>query len=105
VQEIGYDIDASVRYRYYTQDGAYFFHERYPPDDAAMTQFVSDDVKLSSFTGHTLEAKLGMLGNTFGLGGRWAAARFEVILEYVIQHNRFGNAVVAHGALTIPFSY
>jgi hypothetical protein len=105
VQEVGYDADASVRYRYYTQDGAYFFRIRYPPDDPAMTQYVSDDVKLSTFTGHTLEAKLGVLGSAFELGGRWAGTRFEGILEYAIQHNRFGNAVIAHVALTIPFSY
>lgn len=105
VQEVGHSADASVRYRYYTQDGAFFFHDRYPPDDAAMTQYVSDDVKLSSFTGHTLEAKLGVLGEAFELGGRWAGARFEGILEYAIQHNRFGNAVIAHVALTIPFDY
>jgi hypothetical protein len=105
VQEAGYSADASVRYRYYTQDSAYFFHERYPPDDEEMTQYVSDDVKLSDFNGHTLEAKLGVLGEAFELGGRWASARFEGILEYVIQHNRFGNAVVAHVALTLPFDY
>jgi len=105
VQEAGRNIEASVRFRYYTQDGAYFFRDRYPPDDAAMTQFVSDDVKLSSFTGYTMEAKLGVLGDAFELGGRWAGARLEGILEYTIQHNRFGNAVIAHVALTIPFVY
>jgi len=105
VQEIGDDVDAAVRYRYYTQDGAYFYRTRYPADDAAMTQFVSDDVKLSSFTGHTIEAKLGALGEAFELTGRWAGARFEGILEYSIQNNRFGNAVIAHVALTIPFEY
>ena len=105
VQEIGLDADASLRYRYYTQDGAYFYKTRYPPDDAAMTQFVSDDVKLSTFTGHTIEAKLGMLGEAFHLPGLWAGARFETIVEYIVQHNRFGNAVAAHVALTLPFSY
>ncbi len=105
VQEVGRDADAAFRYRYYTQDGAYFFRDHYPPDDAARTQFVSDDVKLSSFTGQTLEAKLGVLGEAFDFGGRWAGARFEGILEYAIQHNRFGNAVIAHVSLTIPFSY
>lgn len=105
VQEVGYSADASVRYRYYTQDGAYFFRDRYPADDLQMTQFISDDPKLSSFTGQTLEAKLGVRGEAFELTGRWAGARFEGILEYAIQHNRFGNAVIAHVAVTIPFSY
>lgn len=105
VQEAGHAADATVGYRYYTQDGAYFFHDRYPPDDVAMTQYVSDDVKLSTFTGHTLEAKLGVLGEAFDLTGHWAGARFEGILEYAVQHNRFGNAVIAHVALTLPFEY
>jgi hypothetical protein len=105
IQEVGRSADAALRYRYYTQDGAYFFRERYPADDAAMTQYVSDDVKLSSFTGQTIEAKLGVRGEAFDLGGRWAGARFEGILEYSIQHNRFGNAVIAHVALTLPFDY
>jgi len=105
IQEAGHDVDASVRFRYYTQDGAYFFRDRYPPDDAAMTQYISDDPKLSRFTGYTMEAKLGVLGDAFQLGGRWAATRLEGILEYSIQHNRFGNAVIAHVALTIPFDY
>jgi hypothetical protein len=105
IQEVGRNVDFALRYRYYTQDGASFFRDRYPPDDEAMTQFVTDDVKLSSFTGHTFEAKAGVLGEQLRLGGRWAAARFEGIFEYAIQNNRFGNAVIAHVALTIPFSY
>ena len=60
---------------------------------------------MSPYDGHLMEAKLGILGETFGLEGRWAGARFEGILEYIVQHNRFGNAVVAHAALTLPFEY
>ena len=29
----------------------------------------------------------------------------DPILEYVVQHNRFGNAVIAQAALTVPFDY
>jgi hypothetical protein len=105
VQEVGASADATFGYRHYRQDGAYFFRDRYPADDAEMTRFVSDDVKLSTFTGHTLEAKLGVRGDAFELTGSWAGARFEGILEYAVQHNRFGNAVIAHVALTLPFEY
>jgi hypothetical protein len=105
VQEVGHEIDASVRARYYRQDGAYFFRDRYPPASALMSPFVSDDVKLSSFTGYTFEAKLGVLGEAFQLPGRWAGTRFEGMLNYTAQHNRFGNAVIAHVAVTIPFEY
>ena len=45
------------------------------------------------------------LGEAFELGGRWAGARFEGILEYVIQNNRFGNAIIAQLAVTLPFDY
>jgi hypothetical protein len=105
VHEVSAAIDAGLGYRYYAQDAAYFYRDRYPADDAAMTQFVSDDVKLSKFTGHSFEGKLGVLGEAFGLGGRWAGARAEVILEYSVQNNRFGNAFIAHAALTLPFEY
>ena len=70
-----------------------------------MNRYLSDDVKLDAFTGHMFEAKLGIAGEAFGMSGRWAGARFEGILEYVRQHNRFGNAVIAHVALTVPFDY
>ena len=105
IQEVGRSIDAAVRLRYYAQDGADFFRSRYPADSVAMSRFVTDDVKLSTFTGYTLEAKLGVIGEALQLGGRWAGARFEGMLNYTAQHNRFGNAVVAHVAVTIPFEY
>jgi hypothetical protein len=102
VQQVGSGIDATLRYRFHAQpQPAFFYEERY-----AMEQpYLSDDVKLSKFTGHTIESKLGILGEVFELRGRWAGARFEAILQYVIQNNRFGNAVVAHAALTLPFNY
>lgn len=100
VQEVGDTIDAGIRYRYHRQDGAFFYRERY---DSPAEMYFSDDVKLSTMTTHTIEAKLGVAGDTFGLPGRWAAARFEGILEYAIQRNRFGNAIIAHAALTVPF--
>jgi hypothetical protein len=105
VQEVGSTVDASVRYRYYKQDAAFFYEKPYPDQSVQMSQYLTDDPKMTAFDGHLMEAKLGMLGETFGLTGRWADARFEGILEYIIQHNRFGNAVVAHVSLTVPFEY
>jgi hypothetical protein len=102
VQSVGSGIESSFRYRYYTQDAAFFWKKRYT---TAMVPYVTDDPKMSPFDSHLLEAKLGILGEVFGLEGRWAGARFEGILEYIVQHNRFGNAVVAHAALTLPFEY
>ena len=68
-----------------------------------MEPYLTDDPKLSAFDSETLSAKFDVAGTVFGLHGRWAAARGEVIVEYVVQHNRFGNAGIAHVALTVPF--
>ena len=46
-----------------------------------------------------------ILGDEFELKGNWAKARIEGIIEWIVQHNRFGDAIVAHVALTVPFSY
>lgn len=102
VQQVGEGIDAAFRYRFYDQTRqAFFYEERYDMEQPYLT----DDVKLSRFSTHTLEAKLGVLGEVFGLRSRWAGARFEAILQYVVQHNRFGNAIVAHAALTVPLEH
>ncbi len=105
VQAVGTMADASVRYRYYRQTASYFYEDRYPALDTSKVNYVTDDPKMSGYDGMTMEAKLGILGEAFGWSGNWAGARFEGVLEYIIQHNRFGDAVVAHVALTLPLSY
>jgi hypothetical protein len=105
VEDINNDIDASIRYRYYKQDASFFYSKHYPDQNTMPSAFLTDDPKMTAFDGHLFEAKLGILGDTFGLDGRWAGARIEGILEYIIQNNRFGNAVVAHASLTVPFDY
>ncbi len=105
VQDVGHLIDAAIRYRYYRQSKAFFYEPRYATGDVAMQAYLSDDPKLTRFDGHTFEAKLGILGEVFGLPDHWSEARIEGILEYVIQNNRFGNAIIAQLALTLPFDY
>lgn len=105
IQQVGATVDASIRYRFHTQDRAFFYQDRYTTTDPTMNRYISDDVKLDDFRTQTFEAKLGILGETFGMGGRWSAARFEGILSYVAQDNRFGNAIIAHVALTVPLAY
>jgi len=105
VQQAGIDVDAAFRYRYYTQSQAFFNMKKYPDPTIMTVPYYTDDPKMTAFDSYLLEAKLGIAGRAFGLDGRWARARFEGILEYVVQHNRFGNAGVAHVAVIVPFDY
>ncbi len=105
IQQVGHAADASLRYRFYVQDRAFFYRDRYTTIDPSVFPFVTDDPKLGDYTTHTIEAKLGVIGDAFGVTGRWSEARIEGILSYVAQGNRFGNAIIAHVALTVPFDY
>jgi hypothetical protein len=109
VQQVGDAADASLAYRYYTQTAAFFapsaYGGRYPDPTMTSVPYLTDDPKMGAYDGHTIQAKLGALGSEFELGGTWSKARFEGILEYIVQHNRFGNAIEAQLALSVPFNY
>jgi hypothetical protein len=104
VQEAGDSVEVGVRYRFHSQDGAFFYAPRYSGPLLEMP-WRSDDIKLSDFTSHTYEAKLAFLGDVFGLEGRWGGSRVELLIQYVDQNNRFGNAIVAQAAFTVPLTY
>ena len=105
VQQVGEHADATLRFRYYWQTASYFYADRYGEIDTSAVHYITDDPKMSKFDGETVEAKLGVYGEAFGLEGGWAGARFEGILSYIVQNNRFGNAAEAQIALTYPFNY
>lgn len=101
LQDVGDGTVFATRYRYHRQDAAYFFQ-----DDYAMPQeLISEDEKLSAFSSHTIGAQLEMLGSVIGFTGTLGDTRGQIVIEYVDQNNRFGNALVAHASLTVPFSY
>jgi hypothetical protein len=101
VQEAGDGVEVGLRYRYYTQNKADFYADRYMGTET----FLTDDPKLSAFRSHTVEGKLGVIGGVFGLRGRWHDARFDVLLAYVDTDSDFRNAIVAQAAFTMPFTY
>lgn len=103
VQEAGDGLDVSLRYRFHWQSAADFYLRSYPSSDPVEFPYLTDDVKLSRFTSHTVGMKIGAAGHRFGLGGRLEEARGELVLEYVDQNNRFGNAIIAHVGLLVPF--
>jgi hypothetical protein len=105
VQEAGDGVDVTLRYRYHWQRKADFYLPSYPSNDMDEFPHVTDDIKLSGFTTHTVGVKFGVIGHVLGFGGRLEDARGELIMEYIDQNNRFGNAVIAHAALTLPFEY
>jgi hypothetical protein len=105
IQEAGNGIDLGVRYRFHWQSAADFYLPSYPSNDLDEYPYVTDDIKLSEFTTHTIGIKVGVLGEVFGLEGDLEGARGELLVEYIDQNNRFGNAITAHAALTLPFTY
>jgi Protein of unknown function (DUF3570) len=105
VQAAGDAMEVGLGFRYYRQRAANFFKSVYETADPMVEPYLTDDPKLSKFTGETITARFAVLGRAFGLDGNWGETRAEVVVEYVVQHNRFGNAGIAHVGLTVPFSY
>lgn len=101
VQEVGDTVTFGLSYRYHRQSAADFWKPSYVTGD----RYVSDDPKLARLTTHDIAAKLAVTGATIGLAGRWEAMRGEAMIEYYVQSAAFGNAIIAHAALTIPFEY
>lgn len=111
VQDAGETVQVGLRYRYYTQDPADFWSPEYEsgPEPTLFTA----DYKLSRFSVHTIGMKFAVMGATFGFEERMAEVRAELVLEYDIrrqpheaqQSAPFGNAGVAHVAVTVPFEY
>ncbi|HVK78707.1 MAG TPA: DUF3570 domain-containing protein [Kofleriaceae bacterium] len=102
IQDVGDHVTFGLRYRFHTQREADFYRDRY---DDPNVMYVSDDAKLSRFDSHTLGARFAIAGAALGFGGLLGAMTGELVIEYVAQDNAFGNAGIAHAALTIPFGY
>ena len=101
VQEVVDQFDLHLRYRYHRQNQASFFRQVYD----APSLFFTDDVKLSAFDSHTFTLKLDTALSNLGLTGRMGEARVDLLVSYVIQNNRYGDAVVAQFGMEIPLQY
>jgi hypothetical protein len=99
VQELGPALDLHARYRFHRQSAAYF----YEPTYAGGEPFLTSDVKLSAFTTHTFGVELESALEHLGVAELLGDARLELVLEYIVQRNRLGNAVVFQTALAMPF--
>lgn len=104
VKDVGEWITVGARYRYHRQDAADFYQDAYAPADVT-DPYLSADVKLSAFDSHLVGARLEIAGGAIGTVGVLENARLELLAEYVVQHNDFGNALVSYVALVLPFEY
>ena len=105
VKDVGEWITMGLRYRYHRQDAAEFYRETYPSADPMVAPFISDDIKLSAFDGHLIGGRFEIAGGAISTVASLELARLELVTEYVVQHNRFGNALVSYVSLVLPFEY
>ncbi|HLU69113.1 MAG TPA: DUF3570 domain-containing protein [Kofleriaceae bacterium] len=105
VQELTADVDLHLRYRLHLQGAADFYQEIYDTADPAIEPWLTDDVKLSELTTHTLGVKLDLGLSRLGAAGALGAARVGGLFEYIFQSTYYGNAISAQLAVTVPFDY
>lgn len=106
VQEAGDTVEFGAGYRLHLQGPADFWRESYAMLEPGDQTYLTDDGKLADGTTHQLTAKLSVTGATFEWEDRWADVRFDFLLSYYLQDNRyFGNAGIAHAAVTFPIEY
>lgn len=101
LQELGDTVELGLRYRFHLQGAADFYEAKYTQDQ----RYLTDDEKLSDFTSNTIEGRFAMLGESLGFTGMLGEARGEISIQYINQNNRFGDAIAAQVALTLPFVY
>lgn len=105
IQDAGETVQIGLRYRYHRQGAADFFEDSYSSADPAVEPYLTADTKLSKFHSHQLATKFLVTGATFGLEDRLAEVQGELVIEYDIQDNAFGNALEAQAAIKVPFEY
>lgn len=101
-QEIGDNLELRLRYRYYTQQSAFFYRKG---GNLRADEYITADPKMSAFHDQTFGLKmrlaLGFLSFTKFDPLRTAVLDWSV--EYVLNTNRYGNGVMAQGGLGWSF--
>lgn len=102
IQPLSDDTSLQLRYRFYRQTAADFYQPIY---DDPSAEYVTNDPKLSAFTTQTAGLKLDTALSRLGFRGELGRWRADLVLEYISQTNRFGDAIAGSFALTVPFEY
>ena len=101
-QELGSFVEMRLRYRYYTQDSAYFFREN---GNVRADKYVTADPKMSAFHDQTIGIKLRIALEFLSFTALDAlhTAVLDFGMEYVFNTNRYGNGVIGQGGFVWPF--
>jgi hypothetical protein len=100
-KNVGDWIVVGARYRYHRQDAADFYRDEYD----VMQTYVTADPKLAAFDSHLIGARFELTAGALGVVERLEQARIELVGEYIVQHNAFGDAIVSYASLVLPFEY
>ncbi|MFT3925589.1 MAG: DUF3570 domain-containing protein [Myxococcales bacterium] len=101
-QEIGPFFDVRLRYRYYKQNGADFWHRvGYVHAD----KYITNDPKMSPFHDQTVGLKLRVNFEflAFTPLDFFHTAALDFGVEYVFNTNRYGNGLIGQGGLSWAF--
>jgi hypothetical protein len=101
-QEMGKFVEVRLRYRYYTQDKAYFYRKG---GNLRRDRYISADPKMSAFHNQTVGLKLRVSLEFLSFTALDAlhGAVLDFGMEYVFNTNRFGDGVIGQGGFTWPF--
>lgn len=102
-QRVTDDVTLRFRYRYYIQSQAAFYDR--PENYQAADPFVTADPKMSAFESHMIgaHALLGLRFLDASFLGFLAQGSFDLSVDYLMQTNRFGNALIAQCGIAVPF--
>jgi hypothetical protein len=102
-QRLSDELMIRLGYRYYTQSQAYFYEPIY--DAPGPGGYVTADPKLSPFTGATYSGNLdiSLRGLQDGALSFLSGGYVDLLYEYIVQHNRYGNANQMAIGLTFPY--
>lgn len=101
-QGIGPYFDVRLRYRYYTQDNAFFWKRG---GNVSTDRYYTFDPKMSPFHDQTVGVKLRLSFEFLAFTPLDAlhSAALEFGVEYIFNTNRYGNGLVGQGGLTWAF--
>jgi hypothetical protein len=99
--QVAHRSGCHLRWRYHRQDRR-LFRSIYDGSDPAVQPYLTDDVKLSAYDTQTFGLKVDVPWALLGVRGPQGDVRVDLLAEYVIQNNRYGNAVVGGLGVTVP---